>query len=351
LRRLGCEVYWLEAVGEAGEQDTAALAIFRARMRRYGLHDKFILYAAPAGCARRAPLRFLETNRAEAEDILAQAELFLNFHYAIHPGVLARFRRTALVDIDPGLLQFWMSRGQLNVPRHDLYFTIGETVGKPGAQIPDCSVPWIYFRPPVCLETWPYTFDLASDTFTTISNWDSSHWVVDAEQVYDNSKRVSFLELAELPHLTDQALELALLIGSERDLAEKQEMERRGWRIRHSSEVAGSPEAYQGYIQHSRGEFSCAKRSCREFQNAWVSDRTLCYLASGKPVVVQDTGPSAFLPNGEGMFRFSTPQDAVEAFAAINADYERHCREARAVAETYFDATRTLANVLGAAGA
>src|SRR5206468_6139977 len=102
----------------------------------------------------------------------------------------------------------------------------------------------------------------------------------------------------------------ALFLRNEQDMADRKDLERRGWRIRQSREVAATPEMYQSYIQQSRGEFSCAKRSCMKFQNGWVSDRTLCYLASGKPVVVQDTGPSGFLPNGEGMFRFTTAQQA-----------------------------------------
>jgi glycosyltransferase involved in cell wall biosynthesis len=106
---------------------------------------------------------------------------------------------------------------------------------------------------------------------------------------------------------------------------------------------------YQKYIQNSRGEFSCAKRSCMKFQNAWVSDRTICYLASGKPVVVQDTGPSESLPNGEGMFRFSTPTDAACAFEAINSDYQRHSRAARRIAETCFDAKKVLQDLLAQA--
>jgi hypothetical protein len=110
--------------------------------------------------------------------------------------------------------------------------------------------------------------------------------------------------------------------------------------------VAATPEAYQAYIQQSRGEFSCAKRSCIKFQNGWLSDRTLCYLASGKPAVVQDTGPSAVLPNGEGMFRFTTAQQAAHAFKTINADYERHCHAARKLAETHFDAIQVVAKIL-----
>src|SRR5947208_16377737 len=99
-----------------------------------------------------------------------------------------------------------------------------------------------------------------------------------------------------------------------RDRKESKRLETRGWRIRHSGEVASSPELYQAHIQHSPGEFSCAKPSCMKFQNAWVSDRTVCYLPSGKRVVVQDTGNSSFLPNGEAMIRLTTIKEAAGAF-------------------------------------
>src|SRR5439155_3636150 len=156
---------------------------------------------------------------------------------------------------------------------------------------------------------------------------------VDDKQVYENTKRVAFLEFADLPNQTDQPLEQTLYLRTGKDAEERRDLEKTGWRIRHSGEVAGTPEQYQSYIRNSRGEFSCAKRSCMEFQNAWVSDRTLCYLASGKPVVVQHTAASRYLPNGAGMFRFTTIEEAAEAFEAINADYERHCRAARAIVE------------------
>ena len=349
LRLLGCEVYWLEGFRTKGraEQEAAALATFRARMQQYGFGGKCILYLMHSeNPSPEAPTEYLDMARAEVEAIIEQADLMLNFHYSISPALLARFRRTALVDIDPGLLQFWISRGQLTVPRHDFYFTTGETVGTPAARFPDCGLRWIHFRPPVCLERWPYVFDPRSDAFTTVSIWDSSDWVVDRDAGYENTKRLAFLEFADLPQLTTQSLELALFLRRERDIAESKDLEKRGWRIRHSREVAATPEMYQAYIQGSRGEFSCAKRSCMEFQNAWISDRTICYLASGKPVVVQNTGPSSFLPNGEGMFRISTPKEAADAFAAINADYERHSRAARQIAETYFDSKRTAEGIL-----
>ena len=349
LRQLGCDVYWLEGFRSKGrtEKEAAALATFRARMEAFGLRDKFILYLTHSKeGTSHAPSEYLNMTRDETEAVFDHADLLLNFQYVTSPELLARFRRTALVDIDPGLLQFWISRGQLRVPHHDFYFTTGENVGQPGSQIPDCGLDWIHIRPAVCLERWPYRFDPRCEAFTTVSIWDSSDWIVDANETYENTKRVAFLEFADLPRLTRQPLELALFLRWERDMTDARDLERRGWRIRHSREVASTPEMYQAYIQQSRGEFSCAKRSCMKFQNAWVSDRTICYLASGKPVVVQDTGPSGFLPNGEGMFRFSTAQEAAEAFEAINADYERHCRAARELAETYFDAKQAAGKIL-----
>jgi len=349
LRQLGCDVYWLEAFRSKGraEREAAALATFRARMEQHGLGGKVILYVTHSKePSPEAPTEYLDMTRAEAEAIFERADLLVNFHYATSPGLLAYFRRTAMIDIDPGLLQFWISRRQLSVPPHDFYFTIGENVGKPGGKIPDGGLDWIHIRPAVCLEAWPYRMDPRSEAFTTISSWDSSDWIVDGGDTYENTKRVSFLEFADLPRLTRQPLEAALSLRTERDAQERRDLEERGWRVRHSREVSATPEMYQAYIQRSRGEFSCAKRSCMRFQNAWVSDRTLCYLASGKPVVVQDTGPSAFLPNGRGMFRFSTPQQAAEAFEAINADYERHCRAARDLVEAYFDAKQVAESIL-----
>ena len=349
LRQLGCDVYWLEGFRSRGDEafDQALLDPFRARMERFGLGGKLILYPMTGSNGETGlPREFAGMSAFEAEGIFEGADLLLNFHYAISPALLARFRRTALVDIDPGLLQFWISRGQLAVPRHDLYFTTGETVGTPAARFPDCGLKWTHIRPPVCLECWPFFFEPRAEAFSTVSNWDSDDWIVDKEETYENTKRVAFLEFADLPRLTSQPLELALFMKTEKDAQDRKDLEQRGWRIRHSRDVAGTPEAYQAYIRSSRGEFSCAKRSCLKFQNAWVSDRTLCYLASGKPVVVQHTGPSSRLPNGEGMFRFSTLKEAARAFSAINNDYDKHSRAARQIAEALFDAKQVARQIL-----
>jgi hypothetical protein len=359
LRQLGCDVYWLERFRRTGDRarDDAALRTFSDRMRRFGISGRVILYAEGAEADGDVGHEYVGIPRLKAERLLRNADLLLNFQYAIAPAVLQLFRRTALVDIDPGLLQFWIATGQLTVPPHDAYFTTGETVGKPSALFSDCGVDWIPIHPPVCLDLWPRVSTEPAPSFSTVSSWwgggakGHAEWIVDGADVcYDNCKRVSFLEFLELPRLTRSSLELALnLSDDEEDVAERQLLERVGWRVRHSREVAGSPEAYQAYVQGSRGEFSCAKPSCMRFQNAWVSDRTICYLASGRPVVVQHTGPSSFLPNGEGMFRFATLAEAVDALAAVESAYERHCRAARELAEAYFDAERVIGGMLEAA--
>lgn len=357
LKRAGCEVYWLDWFTRSGERpsspvsdpaaDAAARALFLRRTSALGFEGKVLLLVAPDRCAPFRECAFAGgLGGAEAEAVFDRADLLLNFHYAADPELLRRFRRTALVDIDPGLLQHWIHDGQLAVADHDLWFTIGETVGLPGSGIPDCGKRWIPIRPCVSLEHWPTVFETAPAPLTTVSTWDSGSWVRDGDgRVHEDNKRVAFLEYRELPSRVDQALELAVFHRPE-DADELEGMRRAGWRIRHTREVASSPEGYRSYVQRSRGEFSCAKPSYVRSRTAWVSDRTICYLASGKPAVVQDTGPSAYLPNGEGLFRFSTLDEATAAIAAVNADYPRHCRAARALAEEYFDAGKVTTRVL-----
>ena len=378
LRRLGCEVYWLEQIRLPGDpaQEADLLSTFFERMRRFGLEGRTLLYALDRPQESGiGSVRFIGCTASEAEAVLRRADLLLNFHYAIDPRLLASVRRTALVDIDPGLLQYWMGTGQLEVLPHDHYLTTGETVGTPAARFPDCGLRWIHIRPPVCLDLWPFSYEPHAEAFTTVSSWATADWLKVQENgksvLRENTKRVAFLQFAELPRHTSQPLELALYLlerdgedrggallkqveqGAlleqvEKDAVDRARLEQHGWRLRHSREVAGSPEAYRAYVQGSRGEFSCVKPSCVDFQNAWISDRTLCYISSGKPVVVQHTGPSAFLPHGEGLFRFTSLDEAAEAFATINSQYERHCRAARELAETHFDARKIMEQILNA---
>ncbi|MDP8930326.1 MAG: hypothetical protein M3O70_17595, partial [Actinomycetota bacterium] len=164
-------------------------------------------------------------------------------------------------------------------------------------------------------------------------------------RAFDNSKRVSFQDYLDLPSRTAARLELALDLADD-EADERRMLEQRGWRVRQGWRVAATPDSYRAYLRASRGEFSCAKPSCMLLRNAWISDRTLCYLASGKPAIVQHTGPSRILPDAGGLFRFRSPQEAVRAFAAVEADYEHHAQLARQLVEEHFEARKVVAKVL-----
>jgi hypothetical protein len=248
------------------------------------------------------------------------------------------------VDTDPGLLQVWMTTGDIRTAPHDIYFTIGETVGTPEARFPDCGLHWHYTPTPVFLPEWPLAPTAPSAPYTTVTHWWGGTFEFQG-RTFSNDKSVAFLDYAGLPSRTTAKLELAVCLGAHYE-EWRARLQPLGWSIREAWDVSATPEQYRRYIQRSRGEFSCVKPYCPQFVNGWTSNRTVCYLASGKPVVVQHTGPSRFLPEAEGLFRFRCMDDAVRALAAVEADYERHCRVARALAEEYFDACRVVGRVL-----
>jgi len=378
LRQLGCDVHWLERFESLGSPvaDDRALALFATRMERFGLADRFVLYRVD----RAAPdhVEFLGDGSERFGELVRGAELLLNFDYSIEPQILEAFRLSALVDIDPGLLQFWIATGQLAVIPHHVYLTIGEAASV-GSSIPETQIEWRYTRRPVCLDLWPFVHEPKAVALTTVSGWwgggGEGEWVTDGgDLVFENNKRVGFLQFVELPCRTSQALELALTLGAGDetlpprtrrptarhrgrpapdgvtdyvdDATDRRTLERFGWRVRSAAEVAGDPFAYRAYVQQSRGEFSCAKPSCMYFANAWISDRTLCYLASGKPAIVQNTGPSELLPSAWGIFRFEDYEGALAAIDTVNRQYRTQSDAARDVAATLFDGPTVVEDLL-----
>lgn len=349
LRALGCQVIWLE-LEEVVDPNTPEnevqeyLALLKNRLKQHGLADCDIALCSRTG----EPLPGDASGwYLTLDDAAESADLLLNLAYHVHPDVVGRFRRSVLVDSDPGLLQIWMSSGQLDIARHDVYFTISETVGTPGARFPDCGVRWHYTPPLVFLPAWPLTQADPEAPFTTVSNW-WGDWMEFQGEIFSNEKRTSFLDYLDLPSRTPAHLELALTLGpSDVDVEERRLLEQKGWRVRSLWEDTNfTPEEYRTYIQRSRGEFSCVKPLFVSLETAFIHDRTLHYLASGKPAIVQHTGPSSFLPDAEGLFRFRNLEEASRAFSAVEADYDRHCRLARALVEEYFDARNVIKSVL-----
>ena len=341
LKAHRCKVIWLELVHphESLQKIASKMNVLRHRLEPYGLADSV------AVCSfNDTPLSADITRHSINMETSSEADLLINMAYGVPSSLVKNFRRAAFIDIDPGLTQIWISRKQIHIAHHDIYFTIGETVGTPGAKFPDCGLRWQYSPPCVSLDHWQRYPASAGASFTTVSNWYMDDWVEEDGGGYANDKRSGFLPYIDIPKQTTQPLELALrLAGLEQERKELQEL---GWRVREAHEIAATPDDYQRYIQESLGEFSCVKPSCIHLENAWISDRTLCYLASGKPAVIQHTGPSRFLPDSAGLFRFRNVREAVLSLEKTAADYDQQCHIARTLAEDYFDAKKVVKHVL-----
>jgi hypothetical protein len=129
-----------------------------------------------------------------------------------------------------------------------------------------------------------------------------------------------------------------------------EEITANGWRVIDPRAISSSMTAYAEFIAGSRGEFTVAKDIYVRPNSGWFSDRSTCYLAAGRPVVTMRTGFSKFYPVGEGLFEFSTMDEVLGALEAINADYPRHSRAARAVAAEYFAADRVVSRLMNESG-
>src|SRR6266576_2313706 len=352
LKALGCRVIWLEGI-DVDDSDTSpagrrrrrggrafdCVATLKTRLEPYGLADTLALYAMNGAAVPE------DVAQGSLDlDAAAGADLLLNLWHSAPAPVVQRFRRSAFIDTDPGLLQIWMTTGAVDLAPHDIYFTIGETVGQPGAPFPDGGRAWLYTPPPIFLPEWPALPPNGPGPYTTVAHWWGGTFEYNGT-TFSNEKRASFLEYQDLPQRTPVPLELAVCLAEFHEEYRRM-LEPKGWRLREAWDVTATPDAYRTYVQRSRGEFSCAKPAYVSLDTAWVSDRTLCYLASGKPAVVQHTGASRILPDAEGLLRFRSIDEAAKALAAAEADYERHGRAARALVEEHFDARQVVGSVL-----
>lgn len=342
LNAVGCEVVWLEQVDPNTPTELLSHAVtgLKQQLSPFGLDDSVAL-CSPNG----EPLPHMVSKTCLDAAEVVDSDLLLNLGGKVGPQTVARFRRSALVDIDPGLMQIWISESKKPIAPHDTYFTIGETVGTTRAKFPDCGVQWEFTPPAVYLPEWQPTYADETFPYTTVTSW-WGWWEQFQGETFNNEKRTTFLEYLELPGRSPAKLELALALWEHRNHEDVHLLEANGWRVKHAFDIGATPGDYRQYLQQSRGEFSCAKPSCMRLENAWISDRSLCYMAMGKPVIVQHTGPSRILPDAEGLFRFRNMDEAVRAIEAAEADYEHHGRQARTLVEEYFDAAKVVRHVL-----
>ena len=340
LTQLGFDVHFVEQLRP--DAPPGAAAYFDAVMTAFGLERSSTLLHADGATASGLLL-------GDLADVAAEAALLVNVsgHLTV-PAVMERVARRVFIDLDPGFTQIWEASGTngANLDGHDYWFTVGENIGTADCLIPTNGRPWRPIRQPVVLADWPAVPPRMAESgrFTTVASWRGPYGPVEHDGRTFGVKAHQFRRFLSLPQRAAGAYELALDIHPA-DGKDRGALEEHGWRLVDVGGTAGDPLAFRRYVRGSDAEFSVAQSIYVDTLSGWFSDRTVRYLASGRPALVQDTGFSRTYPTGEGLVAFTTLDEAIDGARAILGDYERHCRTARALAEEWFAADRVLAHL------
>jgi hypothetical protein len=350
LRRLGFDVWYVEdsdtPLLRPGDllvaDDLAANAAWVARaLEPIGLGDRWILRVPWSGETLGHPPERLERLYRDADAVfnLCGAHWVLDHHDAIETLVL--------LETDPVSLQVHLAGGDPvlaeQVGRYAACFTYGQNVGRDGCPVPTAGIDWQPTRPPVVVDWWR-DGPVPRAPLTTIASWgdhDAGKDVSWEGQTYRWRKDVAFAPYLDLPARAPLPLELAL---ARIDPQAARDLRARGWRVRAAAELS-EPDAYRDYIRGSLGEFTAVKEQYAATRCGWMSDRSACYLAAGRPVVTESTGAEDHLPAGAGYLTFADPDGAAAALEAVAADPAVHGAAARELAGEYLDAERVLRSV------
>ena len=343
FQRLGFDVLFVDRL--EADMDERGAAWLDDVMHAAGLADSYSLLRTGeveplAGRSRRDVVEFAQS-----------ADFFLNvMGYVDDEEILGASRRRVFVDIDPGFGQMWRALGLHDLfAGHDAFVTVGERVGTDGCTVPDCGLDWIGTRPPVVLEHWPEQRG-PGDRYTSVATWRGPFAPIEYEGRTYGLRVHEFRKFVALPRVTGRPFELALDIH-ENETGDLELLRENGWTLVEPAVAAGSLDAYRSYVQGSRAELMVAKGIYVDTRGGWFSDRSACYLASGRPVIAQDTGLEELYPLGEGLVVFSTVDEAAAAVEAVERDYGRHARAARRVAEEALDSDVVLGRLLDRLGA
>jgi hypothetical protein len=282
---------------------------------------------------------------SQAGEICATADVLLNMSgkNPLRPW-FADIPHRVLIDTDPAFVQIRHLEDEGAKERalgHTAFLTFGENISAGCSRVPQDGFAWRATRQPIVLDVWPVVPPPRDGRFTTVMLGDS-YQSRRRDGVSYGMKSKSFEPLLDLPARVGRIFELAVGGSS----VPKAELRARGWDLVNPLEAALMPEDYRQFIQNSKAEFSVAKHGYVVSRCGWFSERSAAYLASGRPVVVQDTGFSSWMKAGAGVLAFKDPDEAAAGIAEVNSRYEYHCEVARAVAEEYFDSKRVLSRLL-----
>lgn len=351
LHRLGHEVVYLEESGwsyscydplngEYGDDPHPGLGAVRALFAAHGLDIPIVYVNRDSGLIHGA-------ERGDLKGMLRATDLLLNLGGVCWLPEFHLCSRRALVDMDPLFTQIGRFGGE-GMDYYHAYFTYGANIGRPSCTVPTGGVDWVPTVPPVVPEVWQTVGRSQfsqEGVFTTVASW-SAYGATTYQGHRYGQKDEEFLRLLDLPRRTSQKLELALS-GTSAEVAEC--LRAAGWRLRNGGEVSRDVRTYQSYIVGSRGEFSAAKHAYVRTRSGWFSDRSVCYLAAGLPVILQDTGFTDWLPSGRGVLAFSSLEEAASCLERVDAEYEAHRRAANEIAGATFGYRTVLPQLVDAA--
>jgi hypothetical protein len=352
LRRLGHQVVFVEPVKPSCLQPagvsfegSANVAYFREVVNEFGIQENASLLLTDSQQTVGLPYRRL-CQIASSADVLINISGMLT-----DPNLLESIPRRVYLDLDPAFIQLWQEVQGIDMrfEKHTHFVTVGQAIGQPDCPIPTCGRSWIPTLQPVVLERWPVADKIRHDALTTIGNW-RGYGSIEYKGVHYGQKAHSLRQFLALPRRTPENFLLALAIHPE-EKKDREALAKNGWQLLDPSVVAETPRQYQQFIQGSKAEFGIAKSGYVAARCGWFSDRSVCYLASGRPVIAQETGFRRFLPTGAGLFAFEQEDDVLNAIDGLNRDYAFHSRAARALAEEYFDSDKVLTRLLEKIGA
>lgn len=353
LRRLGHEVLLVDRLDATTCTDGAGRPVpFAESVQRRGFLDVVRQF----GFADRASLSFAGGDGVgiPRRELLARARhaaLLINvMGYCDDPDLRGAVGRRVFLDIDPGFPQMWRELGLHDAfAGHERCATLARRIGRPGCTIPTCGLDWITLPQPIVLEHWPAVEPCPGGAFTSVGAWRGPNGPVTFGDRTYGLRCHEFRRFLDLPDRCPGAVfEQALAIdpGDARDHAA---LLAHGWRLVDPRAVAGTPDGYRAYVGGSKGELVVPKEMYVATRGGLLSDRSCCYLASGRPVVARDTGLAESYPLGTGLIAFTTPEEAAAGIEAIGRDYRRHCRAARDLAVEHFDSDRVLPRFVAAA--
>jgi len=362
LKLLGHDVFYLEDSGEwpykldggdwAPSDSRPNVEYLADVMAEFSLSDRWAYKCGPDH-------RWYGISDGRRRTVLRSADLLINVSGSVwRPWEYDEVERRAYIDTDPVFTQVNLARGDAElgakVSAHDVHFSFGERLER----VPETPFRWYPTRQPIVLSEWAPAAE-RRDVFTTVMNWTSYVPSTYEGETY-GLKDVEFARFVTLPRRVTPSLEVALPLlehpewqvtestrgnetpGSEENATVHDFLSSAGWHVVDSTSSCAGFRQYRDYISSSKAEWTVAKNAYVRAQAGWFSERSACYLASGRPVVTQDTGLTGILPGGEGLVFFTTLDEAVAGVESVESEYSRHAGAARDLAAEYFRAETVL---------